>query len=289
MKIAEKNKAIELRSKGMSVGKISKELGISKGSISLWVKNVILTKEQKKQLFLNQIKNREKFKAMNRLPKYTDEELLVIKQNIKKLREEGKTIVLIATQLNLSQELVSKYTKNDHVTREHLVRNALIGSKNNQERCRQNRLNYQEIGKNKAKENDPEHKAMCMLYWAEGSKTRNSCIFTNSDKFMMKYFLTLLRKQFMVKNDDITIKFNVHVNNGIALKEIEKFWLKWLELPEKCLRKSCVDTRNKETVRTNKLYYGVCSLQINKTEIIQHIYGAIQEYVGFENNEWLDK
>jgi hypothetical protein len=40
--------------------------------------------------------------------------------------------------------------------------------------------------------------------------------------------------------------------------------------------------------KTNKLPYGVCTLSIYDTRIAQHIYGAIQEYAGFEEPRWLD-
>jgi len=34
--------------------------------------------------------------------------------------------------------------------------------------------------------------------------------------------------------------------------------------------------------------YGVCRLCLGDTRIAQHIYGAIQEYGGFEEPRWLD-
>ena len=32
----------------------------------------------------------------------------------------------------------------------------------------------------------------------------------------------------------------------------------------------------------NKLPYGVCTLRVHSTWMVQHIYGAIQEYAGFD-------
>jgi hypothetical protein len=32
----------------------------------------------------------------------------------------------------------------------------------------------------------------------------------------------------------------------------------------------------------------VATVSIPRTELVQHIYGAIQEYAGFENHTWLD-
>lgn len=40
--------------------------------------------------------------------------------------------------------------------------------------------------------------------------------------------------------------------------------------------------------RRNKLPYGTCKVVVSRTAIVQHIYGAIQEYAGFDRPEWLD-
>lgn len=50
MKTKERDDAILLRQNGQSINDISKTLGVSKGSVSKWVKNVVLTSEQKDKL-----------------------------------------------------------------------------------------------------------------------------------------------------------------------------------------------------------------------------------------------
>jgi len=45
MKLLEKEKSIKLREKGFSLKEISNQLSVSKSSISLWVRDVVLTKE----------------------------------------------------------------------------------------------------------------------------------------------------------------------------------------------------------------------------------------------------
>jgi len=47
MKNIEKQKALELRRNGYSFGEITQELGVAKSSVSLWVRDIKLTKEQK--------------------------------------------------------------------------------------------------------------------------------------------------------------------------------------------------------------------------------------------------
>jgi len=53
MKIKEKNKAIELRKQGVSIGEIARRIGTSKGSVSYWVRDVALTKTQRTKLNKN--------------------------------------------------------------------------------------------------------------------------------------------------------------------------------------------------------------------------------------------
>lgn len=50
MKIVEKEKARALRKRGYSINQIVKEAGLTKSSVSLWVRDIVLTKEQEKGL-----------------------------------------------------------------------------------------------------------------------------------------------------------------------------------------------------------------------------------------------
>jgi len=52
-----KKKAIILRKEGLSYGEIKKILGVSKSSLSLWLKSIYLKSEYKKRLYTKQIKS----------------------------------------------------------------------------------------------------------------------------------------------------------------------------------------------------------------------------------------
>jgi hypothetical protein len=43
-----------------------------------------------------------------------------------------------------------------------------------------------------------------------------------------------------------------------------------------------------DPVGRSKLPHGVCTLRVQSTWIVQHNYGAIQEYGGFDEPGWLD-
>lgn len=128
-----------------------------------------------------------------------------------------------------------------------------------------------------------------MLYWAEGSKSRNRVTFVNSDAHMVAMFRRFLGESLGIAPERIVVYLNVYTNNGLTIREIEDRWLRLLGLPRACLRKHTLNhmpTSSSGRAR-NKLPYGVCRLEVHDTAAVQHIYGAIQEYAGFEEPAWL--
>jgi hypothetical protein len=128
----------------------------------------------------------------------------------------------------------------------------------------------------------------CMLFWAEGSKSRNSVKFTNSDPDMLQLFVRFLRECYSVRDEQLTFAVNVHLTNGLTLAEIEAWWLDRLDLPPACLRAASVNRPSKASRwRRNVLPYGTARVAVHSTEIVQSIYGAIQAYGGFEREAWV--
>ena len=114
-------------------------------------------------------------------------------------------------------------------------------------------------------------------------------VFTNSDADMMRTFLAFLRKACGVPDDRIALCVNCHLNNGLTLSEIEAWWLTTLGLPSSCLRGASVNRPSSASRwRRNVLVYGTARLTVHSTFLAQSIYGAIQEYAGFDRPEWLD-
>jgi hypothetical protein len=70
---------------------------------------------------------------------------------------------------------------------------------------------------------------------------------------------------------------------------VEQFWLDALALPRSSLWRSVVNvySRSSQRTRRGKLPYGTCRVTVHDVRIAQHLYGAIQEYGGFERPEWL--
>jgi hypothetical protein len=128
-----------------------------------------------------------------------------------------------------------------------------------------------------------------MLFWAEGAKARNEVSIVNSDPELVRFFARFLRRFYGVPDERFRVACNLFADHVVRQREIEQFWLDTLELPRSCLRKSMVNIYSKysERKRKGRLPYGTCKLVVCDTSIVQSIYGAIQEYAGFERPEWL--
>lgn len=129
-----------------------------------------------------------------------------------------------------------------------------------------------------------------MLYWAEGAKRRNTIQFTNSDPRMLILFRKFLTQCLAIERDEISMSINVYTNNGLTIEEIERHWLERLDLPSTSVRKHMLNhmPTSSSGRAKNKLPYGVVTLSVHSTWMVQHIYGAIQEYAGFDEPTWLN-
>ena len=212
-------------------------------------------------------------------------------------REQGLSIKEIAQQLHVSKSSVSQWVRDIQLTNEqlrtleyrhHHHANQRNGSRAVAEKYRELRRKYQEEGRIKARERDPLHVAGCMLFWAEGKKNRNALSLVNSDPDMLVFFMRFLCECLHVADDDVVIHINCYTDNGLSIVDIEKYWLSLLRLPSTSLRKSVVNQPPiSSSQRGRKLPYGVCAISVYKTRLVQHVYGAIQEYIGIDKPEWL--
>ncbi len=149
------------------------------------------------------------------------------------------------------------------------------------------RRRAQAAGRGEAAAGSALHALGCALFWAEGSKDRNSVTLTNSDPELIATFVRFLRECYDVPDERIALSVNVHLNNGLSLEEIHAWWLARLNLPESCLRAASVNRPSKASRwRRSVLLYGTARVAVHSTEIVQSIYGAIQAYGGFEREAW---
>jgi hypothetical protein len=213
----------------------------------------------------------------------------------RRMRSEGGSIKAIAADLGVSVSSVSVWVRDIKLTAAQRAINQSRGRSARRDAWRtlnrQKRLRYQQEGRLRARRREPLHLAGCMLYWCEGAKCRNTARLVNSDLGMVIHFKSFATECFELPPSRFTVTLNVYLGNGLPIEAIETHWLDSLELPRTCLRKHQINhfPTSSSGKKSNKLPYGVCSLRITKsTPIVQHIYGAIQEYAGFEEPRWLD-
>ena len=224
------------------------------------------------------------------------------REKARRLRGQGVPYKRIAAGLGVSVGSAFLWTSDIELTKEQQERNRRgPGGPQHPEsqrrraaawaaRSREARRESQADGRAAAREGDLLHLAGCMLYRAEGAKARNTVKFSNSDPRMLVLFRRFLTDALAIEIDEIIMSINVYTNNGLAIEEIEAYWLDLLDLRRSSVRKHTVNhmpTSSSGRAR-DKLPYGVCSLYVHSTWMVQHIYGAIQEYAGFEEPAWLD-
>jgi len=129
-----------------------------------------------------------------------------------------------------------------------------------------------------------------MLYWAEGSKRRNTAILTNSDPDLLATFVAFLRRCYEVPDERLALSVNCHLGNGLELDEIESWWLGRVRVPRTCLRGATVNRPSSASAarRGHVLPYGTARVCAYSVQVVQSIYGAIQEYARIDRPEWLD-
>jgi transposase-like protein len=210
-------------------------------------------------------------------------------------RDEGLAIKAIARRLGVARSSVSVWVRDIELRpdqRQALQRYdpQLRGSAAVAARYRTLQRDYQAAGRTRARAgDDPLHLAGCMLYWAEGAKARNSLRFGNSDPDMMRLFMRFLREGCAVVDSQITVYITCYVGDSLSQEAIETFWLGILGLDRSSLRKTAVNRQPSSSKQAGrKLPHGVCAVHISSTELVQNVYGAIQEYAGIDKPEWLD-
>jgi hypothetical protein len=214
-------------------------------------------------------------------------------------RELGLPVKEIARRIGVSVSSVSLWVRDVPLTPEQEAaldaRNPVrsgqrTGTQNNARRCRELRLAAQQHGRELARAGDPSFIGGCMLYWAEGSKRRNTAELTNADADLLDAYLHFLRRHYAVPDTRIAFSVNCFLGNGLTLNEIESWWLARLSLPATTLRKASVNRASSASgkKRGHVLPYGTGRISVGSTFIVQSIYGAIQEYAGIDRPEWLD-
>jgi transcriptional regulator with XRE-family HTH domain len=209
-------------------------------------------------------------------------------------RYKGLSVIEISERMRIARSTIAEWVRDIELTegqiddlraKAHRFPAQIKGATVNRERARTKRIAWQEQGRAKAREGRFLHSSGCMLYWAEGGKQRNEITFVNSDPNMMLTFIKFLRQELLVSEDRFRIHLHCHATDPDEIVRIQTFWLELLRLPRTALKKTNIKKGSEKSHHI--LINGVCGLRVHSTEYVQHIFGAIQEYGGFDEPAWL--
>ena len=201
-------------------------------------------------------------------------------------RFDGQSIKKIAKDLCCSSSSVSRWVKDIVLSQEQvdaLSNNAhgeekrLKASRVFQDKCRLLRELWREEGKARAKAGDWRHAMFCSLYWAEGGKSINSLVFANTDPMMIKFFYDFLVSEF---SQTPSVEFVCPpLDPEFSVDAALDFWASHLGLNRNSIKpRDNQDNRVRSGKKRNKHSYGMCVLKLGSTQVLQHVYGALEVY-----------
>lgn len=212
--LKDKEKAIQLRLRGMSYSQIKEKLNLSKSTLSNWLAPYPLSAQRISELRDWSSKRIENYRA-----------------TMQNKREQK----LLAVYEKVSKD-IGKLSK----------RELFIGG--------------------------------LLLYWGEGAKTSNATVaLSNTDPSVLRFFLQWL-KLFEIKESELSIVMHLYKDMDES-REI-KFWMKQLNLPKSCFRKSYVKESNLSNLSYKSGFgHGTCNIRIYGKKLYDYILMGIK-YIG---------
>ncbi|MEA3452735.1 MAG: hypothetical protein U9Q96_00070 [Patescibacteria group bacterium] len=196
------------------------------------------------------------------------------KEKVKQLLLAGKTYSQIRAILGVPKSTIStwfgktlKKPINKKIRREHFDRIQKLASAAIKKKWEQKRkeeiilikTRMEEELKNYPLNNISVYKSLlAMLYWAEGTKKIGPLTFTNTDPNLSYFYITLLRKCYVLDEKRFRIWLRVHYYHSI--KDTKKFWSELLEIPVGQFYKISIKKRGK-TKKFRKNFAGICTIR----------------------------
>ena len=216
------------------------------------------------------------------------------KDKAREMRCLGAAIVEIVEATGVNRNVIRKWIKDIELTDAHKAAliernprwaNAYEGGQANRRKGQIQRKAAQQTGRERAQQADPLHRKGCILYWAEGAKHESSIHLINTDPDMLVFFMRFLRESLNVLDEWVSLYVHCNTEDVLEHERMKRYWLHVLHLPLSCFRKVLLKPKSKHlhTAQDN----GICTIQVRKTHLVMHIFGAIQEYTGIDNPAWL--
>ncbi len=209
-----------------------------------------------------------------------------IKEKALSLRRKGFSIKEIAKTLNVAQGTSSIWVRNVLLNKQARKRlekrklicyyNAGIAWKQKRERRDQIALIGARAELQKINPKKEELKLYCaLLYWCEGTKgERETVQFTNSDAELIKLFLTLLRKSFVIKEQKFRVALHLHSYHNE--KKQNFFWSQLTKIPQSQFRKTYWKPNTKKRIKDN--YPGCIKIIYHDINIARELKAIFKEF-----------
>ncbi len=139
---------------------------------------------------------------------------------------------------------------------------------------------YMKHGYNQAEKNEPLHIKACMLYWAEGSKSSRSLYFVNCDPNTHLIMLNFIKTYFPNHEKKLRGLISFYPSKEIIYDDVLQYWSKITSIPLTQFTKPIDRSKYYKSPKVNKFPNGIFRLSISSVEILYHIYGSINFYVG---------
>lgn len=197
-------------------------------------------------------------------------------EEVRRLRAEGKTLLEIATTLNVAKSSASTWVRDVPFTpsprrtgarrRRHPFHDAKVR--------RIEELNV--IGRHiiGGLSKDVSLAAGVALYAGEGSKTDGRGVqFANSDPAMIRFFCRWLREVFEI--DEMRLRAHVYLHEGLDLDAAEEFWSALTEIPRSQFTKPYCAVPD-ATIRHNKHEHGCAYVTYCSSDVHRSIMGLVR-------------
>ncbi len=215
------------------------------------------------------------------------------KQQAIDLRQQGFSYGEIQSALSIPKSTLSHWLRNIELTGEQRARldknygDGLIKARAKSVKVRRDQKiariqtakdDAQQIFDRIDLDKDTVELALAMLYMGEGAKT-NKTAMGNSNSLILKFFLTVLLKQYRL--DLSKIRFDLHVRYDQDANVIKKYWSKELNVPIEHFKYVVADRRT-EGRPTRPDYHGVCLIDCGNVAIqrrLIHLYNLFSQRI----------
>lgn len=148
---------------------------------------------------------------------------------------------------------------------------------------------FMDAGAKIAARNEPLHIKACMLFWGEGSKRKNLFIFTNCEVETHRLMVQFINFYFPHLTAKIRALITFYPTVENPYEKVLNFWCDALNLKANQFTKPTDKSKYYSKPKTLKSTTGVLRISIGSTELTQHLFGAINHYIGtplFKPENW---